>query len=179
LCAKFVFCRKEILPKTSGNSALTSFFQTSKNLKLEGGFGDLQEALLIVLLGILTTIVIAYLDKLDNDSIGLIQILVIDLFAAILFFKVSKYQKLICKLHFVLILLINILLLFNTTGWNEGRMGGSAYTIQMLQPATDLMYGLILFSAFLLGIPIGLYIIFLVGLSQLFCNSLETTKEKD
>jgi len=45
LCVKFVFCRKEILPKTSGNSALTSFFQTSKNLKLEGGFGDLQEAL--------------------------------------------------------------------------------------------------------------------------------------
>jgi hypothetical protein len=44
LCAKFVFCCKEILPKTSGNSALTSFFQTSKNLKLEGGFGDLQEA---------------------------------------------------------------------------------------------------------------------------------------
>jgi hypothetical protein len=50
LCAKFVFCRKEILPKTSGNSALTSFFQTSKNLKLEGGFGNLQDALLIDLL---------------------------------------------------------------------------------------------------------------------------------
>jgi hypothetical protein len=45
LCAKFVFCRKEILPKTSGNSALTGFFQTSKNLKLVGEFGDLQEAL--------------------------------------------------------------------------------------------------------------------------------------
>jgi hypothetical protein len=45
LCAKFVFCCKEILPKTSGNSALTGFFQTSKNLKLVGEFGDLQEAL--------------------------------------------------------------------------------------------------------------------------------------
>jgi hypothetical protein len=44
LCDRFVV-RKIILPKTSENSALMSFFQTSKNLKLEGGFGDLQEAL--------------------------------------------------------------------------------------------------------------------------------------
>jgi hypothetical protein len=40
----FVF-RKRILLKTSENSALMSFFQTSNNLKLEGAFGDLQEAL--------------------------------------------------------------------------------------------------------------------------------------
>jgi hypothetical protein len=133
---------------------------------------------LIVLLGILITIVIAYLDKLDHDSMGLIQILVIDLFAAILFFIVSKYLKFICKLHFVLILLINILLLFNATGWNEGGMEGRAYTIQMLQPATDLMYGLLLFSAFSLGIPIGLYIVFLVGLSQLFCQIPNSSQEK-
>jgi hypothetical protein len=42
-----IFCRKEILPKTSGNSPLKSLFKTSKNLKLEGGFGDLQVALSI------------------------------------------------------------------------------------------------------------------------------------
>lgn len=134
-------------------------------------------SLLIVLLGILTTILIAYLDELGNASIGLIQILVIDLITAILFFIVSKYLKFICKLHFVLILLINILLLFNTSGWNEANMEGSAYVIQMLQPATDLMYALILFSAFLLGFPIGIYIIFLVGLSQLFCNKPNKLQE--
>jgi len=40
-----VFCRKEILPKTSRNSTFMSFFQTSKNLKLENEVGDLQKAL--------------------------------------------------------------------------------------------------------------------------------------
>jgi hypothetical protein len=40
----FVF-RKRILLKTSKNSPLMSFFQTSKKLKLESGFGNLQEAL--------------------------------------------------------------------------------------------------------------------------------------
>ena len=39
-----------ILPKTSENSALTGFFQTSKNLKLVGEFGDLQEALITIYL---------------------------------------------------------------------------------------------------------------------------------
>jgi hypothetical protein len=137
-----------------------------------------QVSLFIVLFGIFASILIVYLDKFDPESVGLIQILVIDLFVTILFFIVSKYLKFICKLHFIFILLINILLLFNTTGWNEGRMGGSAYIIQMLQPATDLMYGMILISAFLLGIPIGLYIIFLVGLSQLFCQIPNSSQEE-
>jgi hypothetical protein len=53
------------------------------------------------------------------------------------------------------------------------------YFIQMLQPATDLMYALILFSAFLLGFPISLYILFLVGLSQLFCQTSKKTKEEN
>jgi len=39
-----------ILLKTSENSALMSFFQTSKSLKLEDEFGDLQEALYSIFL---------------------------------------------------------------------------------------------------------------------------------
>jgi hypothetical protein len=84
-------------------------------------------SLLIVLLGILTIITIAYLDKPSNASIGLIQILVIDLCTSILLFIVSKYLKFICELHFVLIFLINILLLFNVSGWNEANMEGNSY----------------------------------------------------
>lgn len=135
-------------------------------------------SLLIVLLGILTTILIAYLDELDKDSMGLIQILVIDLITAILFFIVSKYLKFICKLHFLLILLINILLISNVSGWNTGGMEGRIYMIHLLQPATDMLYWILFFSAFLLGIPIGLYIIFLVGLSQLFCNKPNKLQEE-
>jgi len=40
---EFVY-RKMILLKTLENSVLMSFFQTSKSLKLEDEFGDLQEA---------------------------------------------------------------------------------------------------------------------------------------
>ena len=40
---EFVY-RKMILLKILENSALMSFFQTSKSLKLEDEFGDLQEA---------------------------------------------------------------------------------------------------------------------------------------
>lgn len=135
-------------------------------------------SLLIVLLGISSTILIAYLDEFGNASLGLIQILLIDLFAAILFFIVSRYLKFICMLHLILLLIINFLLISNVSGWNEANMAGSTYIIQMLQPATDLMYGLILFSAFLLGIPIGLYIVFLVGLSQLLCQIPNRSQEE-
>jgi hypothetical protein len=127
-------------------------------------------SLSIVLFGILLSVLIVYLDEFNSELVGLIYLLAIDLIAALLLFIGSKYLKFICKLHFIFIVLINILLLFNTTGWSEGTMQGGAYTIQFLQPATDLMYGMILISAFLLGIPIGLYIIFLIALSQLFCQ---------
>lgn len=123
-------------------------------------------------LGIGITAIVAYLDKLDTDSVGLIQILAIDLVLTMLLFIMAKYVKFICNLPLITLFLMNILLLFNTSGWNEGRMAGSSYVLSMLQPATDLMYALLLFSAFLLGIPLLIYIIFLVALSNLVCKNL-------
>ncbi|MGD9969598.1 MAG: hypothetical protein AB7S65_04025 [Sulfuricurvum sp.] len=127
-------------------------------------------SLLIVLFGIFSSVLIVYLDDFNSESVGLLQIVPIDLIAAFLLYVISKYVKINCIFLLIFIVLINVLLLFNTTGWSEGSMEGAAYTIQILKPATDLMYGLILISAFLLGIPLGLYIIFLVALSKLFCQ---------
>lgn len=127
-------------------------------------------SLIIVLFGILSTILIAYLDEFGTDSIGLIQILLIDLFTAILLFILLKYKFFSYKFNFFAMLSVNFLFFLNVSGWNTGGMEGRTYIIQLLQPATDMLYWIIFFSAFLLGIPIILYIIFLFALSQLFCH---------
>ena len=46
-----------------------SFFQTSKNLKLEGGFGDLQEALHIVNVAILQLEMLITTEPLANFNL--------------------------------------------------------------------------------------------------------------
>jgi len=136
-------------------------------------------SLVIVFLGMGITAIIAYLDKLDTGSVGLIQILVIDLVVTMLLFIMAKYVKFICKMPLIALFVTNVLLLFNTSGWNEGRMAGTSYIFSILQPATDLMYALLLFSAFSLGIPLIIYIIFLVALSKLVCKNAKQEAQKE
>lgn len=67
----------------------------------------------------------------------------------------------------ILILIANFLILFNAEGWNEGSMQGRYDYIEILKPTTDMIYGTILFSGFVLGIPIILYIFLINSLDKL------------
>jgi len=128
--------------------------------------------IVIVILGINTIAWIVFLDKLNKSSLGLLQLLAISLVAAILFFIVSKKKAYFCHFHFPLILAINGLVFFNTSSWNEGSMSGADCLIPMLQPASDLLYGMLLFF-----IPLILYGVFLYSVSQLFCKKKRKKEE--
>ena len=125
----------------------------------------------IVFTGMLLTIVILILDNSGKESIGLLQLVVIDFISIFFLSFFTKDKSKLCLYAFVLVIIIHILLFNNTSGWNEGSMSGGKYIIPFFKNATDTLYSLILFSAFLLLIPIVIYVIFIKSLIGLFCNS--------
>lgn len=131
---------------------------------------ELVKNLFTVILFVVSVFYIAFLDHFEKDSLGLLEVLFIDFFILFLAVLFSKKKPGFCKYIFIILLATNILLLFNTSDWNEGAMGGSYYYVPLLKYATDILYALILFSAFLLLIPIIIYLFFLYSLSKLFCK---------
>ncbi len=126
--------------------------------------------LVIVLVCLIGAIIIVGLDNFGKESLGLLALLVIDVFVAFVIFLIAKYKPKMCRYTFILLLAINILLFLNAVGWNEGRMQGSYYYVVFLKNVTDVLYALMLFSAFLLMIPMIIYVIFLYNVAQLFCK---------
>ena len=124
----------------------------------------------IVFTGMLLTIVILILDNSGKESIGLLQLVVIDFISIFFLSFFTKDKSKLCLYAFVLVIIIHILLFNNTSGWNEGSMSGGKYIIPFFKNATDTLYSLILFSAFLLLIPMVVYIIFITSLIGLFCD---------
>ena len=86
--------------------------------------------------------------------------------------KIFKQQGL-----FFILLGLNILLLANGKDWSESSMKSSFYYIPALSELTDTLYSLLLFSAFLLGVPLFIYMAFLYSISSIvyhdYLNSLE------
>jgi hypothetical protein len=128
--------------------------------------------IVVVILGVISIFWIFFLDHFGKGSLGLLELLLINLISIFIFYFSSKTKPYFCKFHFLLILIINFLLLLNTSNWNEGSMSGSNFIIPLLQPATDLLYGLLLFF-----IPLLVYLLFLYSVSKLFCRSLEKDNE--
>ena len=75
--------------------------------------------------------------------------------------KIFKQQSL-----FFILLGLNVLLLANGEDWSEGSMKSLFYYIPALGELTDTLYSLLLFSAFLLCIPLLLYMAFLYAISS-------------
>lgn len=134
--------------------------------------------LVVVILCLIGSIIIVRLDNFGKDSIGLLTLLIIDIFIAFITFLIAKDKPKVCKYAFTIILAINFLLFFNAIGWNEGNMQGSHYYVPFLKNVTDVLYALMLFSAFLLMIPIIIYVVFLYSVAQLFCKN-KTVKKLD
>lgn len=130
--------------------------------------------LVIVLVCLIGAIIIVGLDDFGKESLGLLTLLVIDIFVAFVFFLITKYKPKMCRYTLLLLFATNILLLFNAVGWNEGSMQGSYYYVPFLKNITDVLYALMLFSAFLLMLPMILYAIFLYNVARLFCKDDKT-----
>lgn len=134
---------------------------------------------LIVIAGIILTTVVLYLDNFEKDSLGLLQLVIIDfLTVGIVYFLTQKKPK-VCWFSILVVVTVHILLLSNASGWNEGSMSGGSYIIPFLKDATDVLYALILFSAFLLLIPLAIYGLFIISLANLFCGYSTSLKDNN
>lgn len=91
-----------------------------------------------------------------------------------LLIKIFKQQGL-----FFILLGLNILLLANGKDWSEGSMKSSFYYIPALGELTDTLYSWLLFSAFLLCIPLLLYMAFLYAISSIVYHDYLDSLEKD
>ncbi|UFH60820.1 hypothetical protein [Sulfurovum mangrovi] len=99
---------------------------------------------------------------MDKETLGIIQILVIDILATVILSGIALKKPYLCKFNFYILLGINFLLLLNAPEWNEGSGSSSYYYIAFLQPASDFLALFMVLSAFLLAIPIILYFMFLL-----------------
>jgi len=125
----------------------------------------------VVALGIAFTITILFLDNFDKDSRGLLQLVVIDFFTVVIVYALTRKKPMVCKFTTLsIIVIVHILLLSNASGWNEGSMSGVSYVVPLFKDASDTLYALILFSAFLLLIPLVIYGFFIKSLVTLFCE---------
>ena len=134
---------------------------------------------LIVVAGIILTTIVLFLDNFEKDSLGLLQLVIIDfIIVAIVYFLTRKKPK-ACWFSILVVIAVHILLLSNSSGWNEGSMRGVSYIIPFLKNATDILYALILFSAFSFLIPLVIYGIFIISLTNLFCENSTSSKNND
>lgn len=135
---------------------------------------------LIVIAGVILTTVVLFLDNFEKDSIGLLHLVVINFITVgIVYFLTPKKTKFCKFIIFVAVVVVHILLLNNASGWNEGSMTGATYIIPFFKNATDVLYALLLFSAFFLLIPLGIYGLFILSLVSLFCNNSTSYKNTD
>ena len=110
---------------------------------------------------------LSFVAPYDNrDAVGFKILILTDIVICLIYGLIPRLRN--CK-YFVLLgilLFINFLLLCNVEGWNEGSMAGSYYYIDFFKPASDILWSLLLISAFLFSIPIALYVSLLHFLSR-------------
>ena len=135
--------------------------------------------ILIVVFSVILTIIVFVLDDFEKDSLGLLQLIIIDFITVGIIYFLTKKKSKACSSSILALITVHILLLSNASGWNEGSMSGGSYIIPFLKNATDALYALILFSAFLLLIPLAIYGLFIISLVKLFCENLTSFKNND
>ncbi|WP_169940901.1 hypothetical protein [Campylobacter sp. RM15925] len=121
------------------------------------------------LTGLDTTILViaVALTFLFGEGFPIIYLMIINLVICFIYANISIFKKLHHSILFTVLIILHLLLLFNVQGWNEGSMSGSYYYIELLKPASDLLYGLLLVSAFTFCLPLIFYILFLNSLAKL------------
>lgn len=135
---------------------------------------------LIVIAGVILTTVVLFLDEFEKDSIGLLYLVIINFTTVGVVYLLTPKKNKFCKFTiFIAVFVVHILLLNNVSGWNEGSMSGATYIIPFLKNATDVLYALLLFSAFFLLIPLGIYGLFIFSLVSLFCKNSTSCKNTD
>ncbi|MDO5045896.1 hypothetical protein [Campylobacter sp.] len=121
------------------------------------------------LTGLDTTILViaAALTFLLGEGFPIIYLMIINLVICFIYANIPIFKKLHHSILFTVLIVVHLLLLLNVQGWNEGSISGSYYYIELLKPISDLLCGILLLSAFTFGIPLLLYMIFLVSLSKI------------
>ena len=130
---------------------------------------------LIVIAGIIITFIILQLDNYEKDSLGLLQLVIIDFMTLIITYIIvllTKKKSKFCHLSLIAIIIVHILLFANVSGWSASSMSGRVYIIPFLKNATDTLVALIMFSGFFLFIPLILYGLFIAALRDIFCKIL-------
>ncbi|RXJ79415.1 hypothetical protein [Arcobacter sp. F2176] len=105
-----------------------------------------------------------------DDSKAILSLFFISCLISLFVRILLKNNKHSTKIAFLLIVLVNILFLMNTTGWNEGTMSGTSYIIPYFQYISDWLYGILLISAFMAFTPILLYFILIYSIVVFFCR---------
>ena len=128
---------------------------------------------IIVAGGIVLTVAMLFLDHFGTFSVGFFELVVIDILTlTFVKFITNKYTKRCALVGMVVLLVMHIFLFTNTSDWNEGRMSGVEYFVPFLQDVTDTLYALVLFSVFLLLVPLLGYLLFLTALVRSFCTKI-------
>ena len=122
-----------------------------------------------IVLGLVSLLVgvVVELDNFDKDSHGLFQMFVINIGVAALLFVINRYKEIRFRYILLTLIGINIAMLFNASGFSSSSMSASHYVIPYFQDATDFMMILLMFSAFLLFIPLIVYGLFVYSLAKI------------
>ncbi len=113
--------------------------------------------------------ILTILNSEDYAFRGLMELVLLDTFiVGSMYFINRKKEKLYFIFSIVSLLIFHVFLGFNSAEWNEGSMASSFYILPFLSDMSDGFLALIILSAFLLLIPLVMYIGYLFILIMSF-----------
>jgi len=88
--------------------------------------------------------------------------------------KKAPLQFVVHSLIYLIAFGFPVLLIAGSSGWNAGSMQASSYLIdnEMIKSLTDLILNLVFMSSFLLGLPILIYVLVVIGFAKLLSKFL-------
>ena len=111
--------------------------------------------------------VVVVLDNYDKDSHGLVQMFFLNLSVSGLLVLVKGSKKIRFRYILLTLIAVNIAVFFNASGFSSSSMEASHYIIPYFRDASDFMMILVMFSAFLLFIPLIIYGYFVYSLAKI------------
>jgi len=111
--------------------------------------------------------IVAVLDNYDKDSHGLVQMFFINLSVSGLLVLVKGSRNIRFRYILLTLIAVNVAVFFNASGFSSSSMSASHHIIPYFSDASDFMMILVMFSAFLLFIPLIIYGYFVYSLAKI------------
>ena len=111
--------------------------------------------------------IVAVLDNYDKDSHGLVQMFFLNLSVSGLLILAKGSRKIRFRYILLTLIAVNVAMFFNASGFTSSSMEASHHIIPYFSDASDFMMILVMFSAFLLFIPLIIYGYFVYSLAKI------------